>query len=300
MRLVVFLLCCININVARGQQIADTLYRPEIGAPEYPSGEGPVVWIDAGHYNFHTKDGRYWAFAHLLERDGYRVQDFEGSFAREQLNTGKILVISNALNKLNVERWFKPVYSAFTDYEISQVKEWVRDGGSLFLIADHMPLGGAAVDLAEVFGFNFTDGFAIDTTQNGPSIFSLENQRLFQNPISQGRNSSESVDRVATFTGQAFQIPPDAHPILQFDGNFINLLPDTAWVFNEETPIMSAQGWCQGAYKEFGKGKVVAFGEAAMFTAQLAGPQKIKMGMNHPNAGKNYQLLLNIIHWLDD
>jgi hypothetical protein len=41
------------------------------------------------------------------------------------------------------------------------------------------------------------------------------------------------------------------------------------------------------------------FGEAAMFSAQLAGPQKRKVGMNDELAKQNYQLLLNIIHWLD-
>ena len=50
---------------------------------------------------------------------------------------------------------------------------------------------------------------------------------------------------------------------------------------------------------KFGKGRVVAFGEAAMFSAQLAGSEKRKMGMNNPIAAENYRLLLNIIHWLD-
>ncbi|MFT5253862.1 MAG: hypothetical protein ACI87N_002915 [Flavobacteriales bacterium] len=58
------------------------------------------------------------------------------------------------------------------------------------------------------------------------------------------------------------------------------------------------EGWPQGAYKKYGKGKVVVFGEAAMFSAQLAGAKK-KMGMNNKVAPENYQLLLNIIHWLD-
>jgi hypothetical protein len=47
------------------------------------------------------------------------------------------------------------------------------------------------------------------------------------------------------------------------------------------------------------KGRVVMSGEAAMFTAQLAGPQQFPAGMNAPYARNNYRLLLNIIHWLD-
>ena len=45
------------------------------------------------------------------------------------------------------------------------------------------------------------------------------------------------------------------------------------------------------------KGKVVVFGEAAMFTTQKVG--KIKMGMNSKAATENLQFLRNIIHWLD-
>jgi hypothetical protein len=41
------------------------------------------------------------------------------------------------------------------------------------------------------------------------------------------------------------------------------------------------------------------FGEAAMFSAQLAGEQQGKMGMNNDLAKENPQFLLNIIHWLD-
>jgi hypothetical protein len=57
--------------------------------------------------------------------------------------------------------------------------------------------------------------------------------------------------------------------------------------------------FANGAMRQYGKGRVVVFGEAAMFTAQVQGPQKRKMGMNLPTAKQNPQLLLNIIHWLD-
>lgn len=37
-----------------------------------------------------------------------------------------------------------------------------------------------------------------------------------------------------------------------------------------------------------------------MFTAQLAGVDRIRVGMNTKEVEENYQLLLNIVHWLDD
>ena len=130
-------------------------------------------------------------------------------------------------------------------------------------------------------------------------FFNLNEKTLAESIITTGRYAAESVQQIATFTGQAFKIPDDATPILTFNKNYVNMLPDTAWIFNDETTRFNVEGWSQGAYREFGKGKIVVFGEAAMFTAQLAGPQKSKAGMNNEAAPENHQLLLNIIHWLD-
>ena len=142
------------------QQIADTSYNPIIQNPEYDAGKGSVVFIDEGHHNFHTMNGRYKAFSNLLERDGYSVIEYKGEFKKNELAKGKILVVSNALNEINVDDWYLPNPSAFTTDEIEIVKKWVYDGGSLFLIADHMPMAGAAKDLAAEFEFEFTNGIA--------------------------------------------------------------------------------------------------------------------------------------------
>jgi hypothetical protein len=296
--LTAFIIVTASLTVT-GQQIPDTSYNPHIENPAYTTGAGPVVFIDEGHYNFHTKDNRYLPFAMLLERDGYRIMGYSGQFTTEKLNRGKILVISNALNEVNTRNWYKPVLSAFTTGEIETVRRWVDHGGSLFLIADHMPMGGAAADLASAFGFSFTNGFAMDTTMPGPAFFYRNNQTLSDNIITNGRNGSERVDSIASFTGQAFPIPDDAYSILKFNNRYTLLLSDTAWVFDSTTRYKNITGWSQAAFKRYGKGRIVVCGEAAMFTAQLAGPQKFKAGMNSPDAKKNYQLLLNIIHWLD-
>lgn len=59
---------------AAAQQVPDREYRPPVVSPAYAAGSGPVVCIDEAHRNFHTMDDRFWAFAELLRRDGYRVQ----------------------------------------------------------------------------------------------------------------------------------------------------------------------------------------------------------------------------------
>ena len=288
-----------SVENTKSQQIADTLYNPEILRPAYPDGSGSQILIDEGHNNFHTLNGRYYPFARLLVRDGYKLGPLEGSVTLEKLQNCKILVISNPLHDRNVENWFLPNPSAYRDEEIEVIGNWVNEGGALFLIADHMPFPGAAGGLAKYFGFDFYNGFAINQKRGQPSVFELKNETLKMNVITSGRSPDEAVFKVVSFTGQAFQIPTDAEPILQFDDKHTLYMPDTAWVFNENTRIIDMNGWYHAAYKEFGNGRIVVAGEASMFSAQLAGPQQYKMGMNSPLAPENYKLLLNIIHWLD-
>jgi hypothetical protein len=59
----------------------------------------------------------------------------------------------------------------------------------------------------------------------------------------------------------------------------------------------SAAGRAQGIAMAFGKGRVVVLGEAAMLSAQVAGPNRRPFGMNRPGID-NRQLALNIVHWL--
>jgi len=289
-------LTCVHISA---QQVADTNFRPVIAKPEYTAGKGPVVAIDEGHNNFHTASGRYLPFARLLMFDGYTVNSYKGDFTGSQLKNVRILVIANALNKINIENWYVPTPSAFSGDEIGIVRKWVENGGSLFLIADHMPFGGAASDLASVFGFTFSNGFAADTSKPGNIFFYRKDGSLASCPITNGRNPDETVNKVVTFTGQAIRMPAGATAILRFDDRYLLMETDTAWVFDSHTRYTRIRDWSQGAFMKYGKGRIVMFGESAMFSAQLAGAAKNKIGMNSDYAGENYKLLLNIIHWLD-
>lgn len=276
------------------QQVADTLYSPVISNPVFSRGEGPIIMIDDAHTNFHTLNGRFKAFATVLKKDGYVLQASSESFTPAQLSKGKIMVIANALHPSNSQQWTLPTPSAFTDAEIEVVNEWVKNGGSLFLIADHMPFPGAAEKMASSFGFKFHNGFAMKN--GGKDIFSPGNG-LTENVVTVGRNEKETITSLQTFTGQAFEIPPGAQPIVVLNSEYTVKLPQTAWDFKKDTPAISGEGLVQGAYMHYGKGRIVVFGEAAMFTAQLQGNSKI--GMNQKSASQNAQFLLNTIHWLD-
>jgi hypothetical protein len=296
---VVLLYITVNMQILHAQQVADTSYKPVIKHPAYQPGKGQKIHIDQAHANFHTRTGRYLPFAKILERDGYIVEDFNNEFTAQTLRGCKILVISNAIHQQNKDAWANPILSAFSKAEIIHLFNWVKNGGSLFLIADHMPFGGAASELAAAFGIEFQNGFAYNAKSESIDYFNYADSTLLESPLVNGRFEDEMVNHVASFTGQVFPCPEGFTPIGKMTKGSYQLYPDTAWKFNEQTRIVPTDYWCQLAYSRYGQGKIVISGEAAMFSAQLAGPTQIKSGMNSATASENYQLLLNIIHWLD-
>ena len=280
----------------QAQQLPDDNFNFEIKEPAYPKSDGPIISIDEAHLNFHTLEGRYSAFAKVLAHDGYRLTAGKEKFTQATLKRNRILVIANPLG--DTGEWKLPTRPAFADEEVESVRQWVNDGGSLFLIADHMPCAGAAANLAAAFGFNFVNGFAM-RHEDGPEMFSRQAGNLLETPVTKGRNKEEKIERIQMFTGSAFLPPPDAIVITKLSNEYTIELASVAWQFSETTPKISGMHFANGAMLQYGKGRVVVFGEAAMFTAQVQGPDKLKMGMNLPSAKENPQLLLNIIHWLD-
>ena len=286
---------------ADAQQVADTTYSPPIDAPEYEPGRGPTVAIDAAHVNFHTADDRYAPLAKLLTRDGYKVESNDQQFTASTLSRFDILVIANAMHEQSADGFAPlPSLSAFTGAEIAALEAWVREGGSLLLIADHMPLAGHSEALAAAFGIRFQNGFALDGAGHGRITFRRSEGTLPSSSIANGRRATQQVDSVVTFTGQAFRVDPgvDVTPLLVVPEGYALLLPEVAWEFSESTPRIAAVHLLQGIAVRHGRGRIAAFGEAAMFTAQLAGPQRLPMGMNEPAAGQNHLFALNLFHWL--
>ena len=288
-----FLLLC---SVASfGQQVADPDFDTKVARPAYTS-KGPKVLFDEAHFNFHTTTGRYQPFAALLSSDGYQITPNKQKFARQTLAGFAVLVIANALGaaQMNAPSASQP---AFTEEECAAVKEWVSAGGALLLIADHAPMGAAAERLGLQFGVEMSKGHTSDPAHyfkesNNPGFiqFNRENGLLGDHAITRGRNKDEQITRIQSFTGQSLKGPKESVALLK--------LADSARDLNPETKAQaSAAGRAQGIALPFGKGRVVMMGEAAMLSAQLAGPQKMKFGMNQPGLD-NRQFALNVMHWL--
>jgi hypothetical protein len=289
---------CMSVAAA---QTPSTSFTFEIDNPTYQPDLGPKVAIDAAHLNFHTADGGYAPFAELLRRDGYRVSSNQQPFDAETLARIDVLVIANAMHEESAADWAAlPNHSAFSEKEIVEVETWVRGGGALLLIADHMPLAGHAEALAAAFGVRLLNGFALHSKRSGTITFRRSTSSLAANAVANGRNANERVDFVTTFTGHAFRVDPSvrAEPLLILPSGYELLLPEVAFKFSDRTPRVSATNLLQGVILYHGKGRVAVFGEAAMFTAQLGGAEKRPVGMNAPEARQNPRYALNVLHWL--
>src|SRR6185369_9670290 len=132
-----------------------------------------------------------------------------------------------------------------------------------------------------------------DPETHSPSfiVYTRESGRLADHPVTRGRDESERVNKVITFTGQSLRGPADSVAFLKLADTARDAMPGP-----NPNPV-SAAGRAQGIALSFGKGRVIVLGEAGMLSAQVAGAQQMKFGMNRPGID-NRQLALNIMHWL--
>jgi hypothetical protein len=276
-------------------------WTPTVPAPQFTADTGPRVLVDAAHGNFHRIDGRFAAFAKLLRADGYRVASADQPISPELLSGANIFVIANAVKGGENAQWVLPTAPALAPDEVTALAKWVHDGGSLLLIADHMPFPGSVAELADAFGIAFRNGYAIKSVGEGGSVIFTRSGGLADHAITRGRNAAEQITALKTFTGQAFSAVVPVEPLIRMPDDWAVFFPQEAGKFTRTTPSESTRGLLQGAVLRHGQGRVAVFGEAAMFTAQtqILGDAVVhRMGMNDPEASQNAQFVLNVLHWL--
>ena len=284
---------------------ADDRYDTRVEAPALAS-KRPRVLFDHGHHNSHSISGRYGPFAKLIASDGCRVRQTAAPLTPALLRDADLLVIVNAEGP-------KPdkTAPAFTDLECDAVRDWVRGGGSLLLVADHHPCGEAASKLAARFGVEMSGGWTDDEAcaragsgDPGQLLFTRGDGRLADHAITRGDGKNTGVDTVETFTGQSLQGPADSSPLLLLSPTALDRIPvsstvqtkGTTHITTFETSDHSAAGRTQGLAMRFGNGRLVVLGEAAMLTAQINGRGN-RFGMNAPG-NDDRAFALNLIRWL--
>jgi hypothetical protein len=292
----IFSVIAAGVVLVAAQQVADPNFSTKVDRPAYKK-KGPRVLFDEAHNNFHTASGRYKPFADLITSDGYEITPNKEKFSAATLKGFQILVISNALGaaQMNTPGASNP---AFTAEESDAVRDWVKQGGALLLIADHAPAGGANQILGERFGIDMSKQYTVDeqnyekeTENPGFIVYTRESGRLADHAITRGRRSAERVNKIIAFTGQSLKGPASSFAFMKLADTAQDRMPGP-----DSKPI-PAVGRAQGIAMKFGKGRAVFLGEAAMLSAQLAGPNQAKFGMNRPGID-NRQLALNVVHWL--
>lgn len=291
----------------RAQQFPDTTFDVSVARPVFTAEPRPRLAIAEGHHEFHTASGRYRPFADLARADGFEVVPLPGALTDSSLAPLRVLVTANAMGDADMgsARAEKP---AFTPEEVEAVEAWVRAGGSLLLIADHAPFGAAMASLGQAFGVGMRNGYCLDPGPGNRSgnpgtirftaAYGLDTSHV----IVRGRSASDRADTVATFTGQSLEGPSGSRALLT--------LAETA--FDERITFaerqsgkrvakdrrLAAGGRAQALAFEHGRGRVVVLGEAAMATAQRAGPEgRFRMGMNAPG-NHNKRFITNALRWL--
>lgn len=242
----------------------------------------PRVAIDLGHYNNGEADSRFRALGDLLTWDGYRVTRSRQRFVPEYLKGFGVLLIANAMPYPAGVRGVAEALglgglATFEADEIEAVRDWVRTGGSLLLIADTPHSGKAAAALAAALGVTLHD---CSTPVFLPALVPAEHV------IREGRaDFGERVEKVAVLANgwvESAGATGSVVPVLKvaLDGSF-------------SPRPGGAGGKPIGLALEFGRGRVVAL------TAQLERDEDLirRTGVDPGRLG-NRQFVLNAMHWL--
>lgn len=259
----------------------------------------PKVLFDEAHKNHHQIETTYKPFATLITNDGCSVKSTDKPIDNTALANIDVYIIATAMGKEDPGD-----KSPFTQNEVDQLEQWVKDGGSLLLITEHFPFGLAMSPVLNKFGVQVHNGYVEDTLLNNKDVRDALLFTKSKGNLNPTHPILDKVERLNTFTGssvkgdstwtQLFIFTPNAQ-------NFnvkVNVKKDGGDITTsvEYADFYSANGYSQGICKEYGKGKVVVLAESAFLTAQF--DRNInKYGMNSPDED-NKQFVLNLIRWL--
>lgn len=307
MKLLSIIVCLLVFSVftSGAQQINDSLFNTSIVYPAYKS-SGPQVLIDAGHFNlFSAYTNRLEPLTKLLEADGYGVDTTRRRFSRNLLSNDDILIILTATGGSPGSD--STYLSAFTDFEIEALYNWIRNGGSLLFGIDHSPYNYAGEKFLRRLGVEINFGGIEDSiyseagVEKGPDgrratlIFSRKNGLIGNHPVNNGRSPDEEIKKVAVFSGQSMKGPKGSSVLLKLSPTAYNTGSGTVASYRKSIGNYNAAAIAFS----LGKGRVVVTGDCSMWTAQFVSlnDTSVEFGMARKDLD-NRQFALNVIHWL--
>jgi hypothetical protein len=282
---------------------------PAAGQSTSSPKEWPVVLIDAGHNNYGIDESDQ-TFDRFLNEHGFVVKKLEGRIGDHVLDGAQIFHTSNALAPENVGNWNLPTPSAFRTDEIRILVDWVRNGGSLLLAIEHMPMGGSYKDLAAALGIEVSNGFAVygsrlyDYSQEsvaaaGELLFLRDDGSMADHPVITGDTPYGPIEYLATDTGSAFRLPENSTSLITLGPDVITLEPERSWVFTEDTPQYSVAGWSQAVIMDVGDGRVAVLGDNFLLSAPAyLEPPFIEDDTEAERGAHNHKFTLNLYRWL--
>jgi hypothetical protein len=257
--------------------------------------------IDGGHFNLHDIEGTYAPLAGSLRYAGIDAVGYKGKFNAESLKNVELLLIANpnpdrqdsvarrAQRAKEPLRWSTAATQpGYSNDEVTAIHNWVENGGSLLLILDHAPNGKVGEAIAAAFGIEnrnvgtydpLSRDPAVDTTEATTLLFTRSKGLIGKHPIVNG------IDSITTYTGESLVGPPGSDVLLHLPATARDQdwLPET-----RQFRWRSAAGRTQGVAFDYGKGRVVMLGEAAITRPK---------SLSQTNRG-NWKFILNILRWL--
>ena len=266
----------------------------EVENPSYEMNEGPLIMFDSAHKNFFIQSHLIKPLVDLLLNDGYRVSFLDKKFSKSSLSQAKVLVVITALPFDFATERSAADKNTFSRDELSELQNWVKNGGSLLAFSEHAPFDQAINPLLQKFEIESSIGTTIDTinyeNKYGQGMIKFENSNLKKNHPTV--NGKYKVERLVSFGGSAL-LGPKYENILKLDESSLNTKHSTG--IGPE-----GRGNSQGLAGSYGSGKIAVFGDSNGFTAMVFNMQdgsKMYAGMNTEGYDwKNF--VLNTFSWL--
>jgi hypothetical protein len=281
---VVALICALQAQPTPPSQLTvDASFAPAFDAPDFTAGQRPIVLIDEAHRNVISLETYLGPVGRWLGQLGYQVKPWRDSAEELGLSPGSdraVLVVANA----QAPEGAPADASAFSEAEVIAIESWVRDGGSLLLVADRAPFGAPARALAKAFGVTLdnnavllrgTDGKPSGELTIDVNRYGERRHPLFDRVLNVVYVVGESVGG----PGAILRAPDEAY------GGATAQAPDGPSVAGK--PLILAF--------EHGKGRVVVIGDGGVVSAFGSANGAAHRGISE---GDNARFVRNVFKWL--